>query len=264
MKDLISVVIPCYNHERYVSKAIVSVMQQSYENIELIVIDDGSKDSSPSIISELDQDNKFLFIQQSNSGICKTLNNGIRNHANGQWIAILASDDYWHLDKLSLQMERLKDSNSEFCYSKALEFSEEKDFKEIRIFPNKIIEGNMLNKVFISQHIPAGSILFSRKLYDRIGGFDEGLREEDWDFVIRSAANTSICGVDQPLLYYRSHETNFMKVVNRKIIFQQKAKILAKNMHLISSFLFIFALLLHFCYDIIYCSYIRKWLKIDR
>jgi alpha-1,3-rhamnosyltransferase len=262
MEELISVVIPCFNHQDYVKKSIESVLSQSYSNIELVVIDDGSKDNSPAIIESLAAQFKFKFISQSNAGICKTLNRAIKEHTTGNWIAIVASDDYWHIDKLKLQMEQLNAKFSEFCYTKALEFSEEPNFKSIREFPAKMLEGNILKKVFIQQHIPAGSILFSRNLYNAIGGFDESLREEDWDFVIRSAAYTTIVGVDRPLLFYRSHATNFMKVVNRKVIFQQKAKLLAKNMHLVSPFLFIFGLLLHFSYDIVYCSYIKKWLHL--
>jgi alpha-1,3-rhamnosyltransferase len=262
MEELISVVIPCYNHQDYVQKSIESILHQSYTNFELVVIDDGSKDNSPAIIESLATQYNFQFICQSNVGICKTLNRAIKDFTKGSWIAIVASDDYWHIDKLKLQMDRLKANSSEFCYTKALEFSEEPVFKSIRVFPTKTLEGNILKKVFIQQHIPAGSILFSRNLYNTIGGFDESLREEDWDFVIRSAAFTNIVAVDKPLLYYRSHSTNFMKVVNRKIIFQQKAKLLAKNMHLVSPFLFIFGVFLHFSYDIVYCSYIKKWLHL--
>jgi alpha-1,3-rhamnosyltransferase len=93
-------------------------------------------------------------------------------------------------------------------------------------------------------------MMFARSLFDELDGFDETLREEDWDFVIRSAAATPFCAVAEPLLYYRAHAGNTMKTAGRPRIFQQKALILSKNMHLVSPWRGWLAIGFHFAHDI--------------
>lgn len=255
---LISVIMPCYNHAHYVERAILSVFAQTYAHFQLIVIDDGSKDASVQVLEGLRKKFGFTLLTQPNQGVCKTLNRAIREAADGDFIALLASDDFWHPDKLRLQLDALNlHPDSEFCFSQAIEFSDEGNINKGRIFPQKCLSGKVLNSVFIRQHVPAGTMLFSRSLYDKLGGFDEGLKEEDWDFVIRSAATTEFSSVDKPLLYYRSHPGNTMKTAGRNKVFHQKAKILAKNFDLVSPWRWYFSISLHFFYDLIYKKYFK-------
>ena len=248
---LVSVVIPCYNHQYYVEKSLKSVIAQTYKNIEIIVIDDGSKDNSVKVLKELQKNNKFILECQENMGVCKTLNRAI-GMSNGKYIATLASDDYWDLTKIEKQVKVLETSNnSEFCFTQALEFDSNTD-KNMRIFPKNPLSGNVLNSVFVRQHVPAGSMMFSKNLFDKINGFDESLKEEDWDFVIRSAANTNFISIKEPLFFYRSHETNVMKTRGRKEIFKQKVLLLTKNFDLVSPFRWYISISIHFFYDMIF------------
>ena len=101
---LISVVIPCYNHENFVQEAIQSVIDQDYKNIELLIIDDGSKDSSVEKIEELipvckQRFNRFEFKSRANKGISATLNEALA-WANGDFFTICASDDSFHRNKI--------------------------------------------------------------------------------------------------------------------------------------------------------------------
>lgn len=252
INKLVTVIVPCFNHSDYVARAIESVLNQSYKNFELVVIDDGSEDDSFNILKKLQEKHVFKLIAQKNSGVCKTLNRAIREAASGRYIALLASDDFWHQDKLKLQMQSLgQHPESEFCFSQAIEFTDETNPSNGRLFPKKCLSGQVLNSVFLRQHVPAGTMLFSRRLYDQLGGFDENLKEEDWDFVIRSAAATSFCSVNKPLLYYRSHATNTMKTRKRSSIFHQKIKILAKNFDLVSPFRWYISVSMHFVYDLV-------------
>lgn len=252
-EKIVSVIMPSYNHADYIEKAIRSVFEQTYTKIELIVIDDGSTDNSKEKLEELAQRHDFKLIFQQNSGVCKTLNRAIREFATGDYIALLASDDHWHARKIELQMELLLRENGEFSYTQASEF-DSLSGKVLRIFPKKPLQGHVLNQVFVSQHVPAGSMLFSKTLYDRVGGFDETLKEEDWDFVIRCASETRFYPLAQPLFFYRSHPTNSMKTAGRRKIFQQKAKILAKNYMLVSPYIWLKSVLIHFLYDHIFCK----------
>jgi alpha-1,3-rhamnosyltransferase len=249
---MVTVVMPCFNHAQYVERAVLSVLTQSFVNFELVVVDDGSKDDSINVLQKLQKKYDFILIVQDNRGVCKALNRAIREAASGDYIALLASDDFWHEDKLKLQLEMLEQHpESEFCFSQAIEFTDETNPSYGRLFPKKCLSGEVLNSVFLRQHVPAGTMLFSRRLYDQLGGFDENLKEEDWDFVIRSAAATSFCSVNKPLLYYRSHATNTMKTRKRSSIFHQKIKILAKNFDLVSPFRWYLSVSMHFFYDLI-------------
>jgi alpha-1,3-rhamnosyltransferase len=248
----ISVIIPSYNHAQYLERAVMSVYAQTYQEFQLIVIDDGSSDLSVQVLESLRDRLGFVLLTQKNHGVCKTLNRAIKEAAEGEYIAVLASDDFWHPDKLRLQVDALNaNPGSEFCFSQAFEFQNENDLTKGRIFPKKCLSGYVLDSVFIRQHVPAGTMLFSRKLYDYLDGFDESLQEEDWDFVIRCAANTTFSSVDAPLLYYRSHLSNTMKTRSRHKVFHQKAKVLAKNFDLVSHWRWFFTILLHFSHDIL-------------
>ena len=103
-KPLVSVVIPCYNHEKFVQDCIQSVIDQTYENIELIIIDDGSKDNSVKVIQELADKYGFTFIHRPNKGLSATLNEGIRL-SKGKYFSAIASDDILFLEKI----EKLKE-----------------------------------------------------------------------------------------------------------------------------------------------------------
>lgn len=252
MLPLVSVIMPSYNHSGYVGQAIASVLAQTYPAVELIVVDDGSRDGSVEKLQAMSIEHGFRLICQENAGVCKTLNRGICEAATGEFIALLASDDSWHPDKIRLQIAALAATpDAQFCFSQAREFNDDGDLGSGRVFPRRCARGNILDKVFVRQHVPAGTMLFSRRLYDALGGFDENLREEDWDFVIRSAANTPFAAVDQPLLNYRAHPANTMRTRGGHAIFHEKAKILAKNFNLVKPRIWLMANGLHFVHDIL-------------
>lgn len=252
VSPLVSVIVPSYNHRQYVETAIRSVIAQTHERVQLIVIDDGSRDGSAEYLQELAGTLQFEYIAQANAGICRTLNRAIREKARGQFVALLASDDYWEPRKLELQLQALRrDPGSEFCFSQAREFRQVPADAHGAAFPTSPREGQVLGFVFLRQHVPAGTMLFSRALFDRLGGFDEALREEDWDFVIRAAAATRFVAVTEPLLLYRAHATNSMRARSRTAIFHQKALVLSKNFGLVSPSRWLAALLLHYVHDIV-------------
>ena len=110
---LVSVVVPCYNHERYVKECIQSIIDQSYKNIELIVIDDGSKDASVAVIEGLrgaceERFTRFEFSARENRGLCNTLNQAL-DWCQGEYFAAIASDDQWLPFKTEKQVEYLEE-----------------------------------------------------------------------------------------------------------------------------------------------------------
>ena len=106
---LVSVCVPVYNHEKFVEECIYSIINQSYKNIELIVIDDGSKDGSVNVINKLidickDRFVRFKFISRSNKGLCRTLNEAL-DWCRGDFFSALASDDVWYSEKTLSQVQ---------------------------------------------------------------------------------------------------------------------------------------------------------------
>lgn len=104
MKDgLVSIITPCYNGEKYIRETMESVIAQTYQQWEMVVVDDGSTDSSASIVSEYEKcDSRIKLVKQNNAGSAAARNNGIRL-AEGQYIALLDADDLWHNDFLEKQ-----------------------------------------------------------------------------------------------------------------------------------------------------------------
>ena len=257
---LVSVVIPSYNHACYITQAITSVLTQGYPKVELIVIDDGSTDESPAIIASLARQHGFRFVQQSNHGVSHALNHAIRNYSTGEYIAVLASDDYMHPEKIQKQIACLRQlPHSQLCFTQAVEFDTEQK-RPLRIFPQRNFQGDMLKRIFLRQPYAAGSILFTRSLFEKLNGYDENIRLEDWDFLIRAAAQTHFSGVYQPLCYYRSHPLNTFKTISRREIYKEKKQLLLKNRHLVSPLILARSLLAHYVYD--HWLHRVKWLDL--
>lgn len=250
--ELVTVVIPCYNHRKFIAAAVESVIRQSYPRIQLVVIDDGSTDGSAALLEDLAARHGFELLIQANAGVCRALNRAIRECARGRYIALLGSDDVWSTEKIALQVARLRaDGGAEVCFAQALAFEHEPADARGAPFPGSPWEGSVIGRVVLRQHVPAGTLLFSRALYDSLGGFDENLKEEDWDFVIRAAARTRFVAVRRPLLFYRSHAANTMRARPRREIFHQKILILAKNFPLLPAGRWFCAVAVHFAHDIL-------------
>lgn len=109
---LVSIITPCYNGEKYISQTIDSVLAQTYENWEMIIINDGSKDHSDEIVrSYMEKDSRIIFLQQPNAGSAAARNNGIRS-AKGQYIALLDADDLWEPEFLEEQIAFMKEKKA--------------------------------------------------------------------------------------------------------------------------------------------------------
>ena len=114
MKDLVSVVLPTYNRERTLHRAINSVLQQTYHEIELIVVDDGSTDQTRSVVQAY-KDERIRYIYQSNQGACVARNRGV-SEARGLYIAFQDSDDEWMEDKLERQIAYMEQTQADVVF----------------------------------------------------------------------------------------------------------------------------------------------------
>lgn len=202
-KPLVTVIIPSYQHAKYVCAAVQSVLAQTHQQLQVIVIDDGSRDESPQLLKQFEPDVRVKLVLNSNQGVCRTLNQGIEL-ASGDYIAFLASDDLYAPNKIEKQLEVFsRDSETGMVYSQARSFGEED-----KVFPRRVISGHIFDNLMHSNFIPGSSVMISRKVIEEVGSFDVSLKVEDWDYWLRVAKKWKVAGIAEPLISYRVHGQN--------------------------------------------------------
>jgi glycosyltransferase involved in cell wall biosynthesis len=191
---LVSAIVICYNHGRFVIECLEGVKAQQYPNLELIVHDDASRDNSAAVIqawlAKCDIPNRFLR-QKTNQGVCRSLNHAL-SHASGKYVSGIAADDVWLPGKLLTQvelMERLPDKVG-VVYSDALQMDEEGKLLQWKFIEGHrrfeaMPEGNIHNVLWEGNFIPPMTTLVRRECYRQTGPFDETLFYEDWDMLLR-------------------------------------------------------------------------------
>ncbi len=204
----VSVVIPTYNYARYVPEAVDSVLAQSFEELEVIVVDDGSTDQTAEILRAFG--GQLRDIRQEHRGLSAARNTGIRA-ARGQYVAFLDSDDLWLPEKVSLQVARL-DAEPEvgLVYGETLFFDDSTPATltlHSHFAPHP--SGRILSWLVRENVIPSPTPMVRRELFERVGLFDETLSAcEDWDMWIRIARVCEIAYVNRVLAKKRQHQEN--------------------------------------------------------
>lgn len=227
-KPLVSIVVPSYNHASYIEKCIECIKNQDYDNYELIVIDDGSTDNSPEILSELQKKYGFYLKLNKNQGLVKTLNFGLKEIAKGKYFTICASDDFWLPNKLTLQVEFLeKNPNYAMVYGKAKVIDENDNIlKERTEATNLNLKGGDIFKELLLNefHLPV-SYLFRGKVIQKMGFYRENIWAEDFDMNLRIAKKYHIGFINEYLFCYRVNNSIPSKNLNFKTIYSHKSSI---------------------------------------
>jgi len=203
----VSVIIPAYNRVDYIDQTIMSVLEQTYSNVELIVVDDGSTDGTyEKIMAYGDKLTLLTHERHANRGQSASINVGL-DIAKGDYIAILDSDDYWELDKLNVQVNYLvRHPDVGLVYSNGHAVDADGGVL-YPIYGEKHVESNDPNAVLLDCYIalPVNSLV-RRKMYDLVGGFNETYRAaQDHDMLIRIAEITELAYLSEFLWYYRRH-----------------------------------------------------------
>lgn len=204
--ELVSIIMPAYNSEKYIGDSIRSVLKQTYENWELIVIDDGSRDKTIEIIEKfVSKDIRVKFYKnESNLGVSQTRNKAIALAA-GEWIAFLDSDDIWESNKLELQLVHSKKYNSEFIFSGSSYIDENNNaYNGIFEVPNNVNFKELLkhNVISCSSVIIKSNILKNYKM-------DNDNMHEDFALWLQILNNNYIAyGINKPLLIYRIYKNS--------------------------------------------------------
>lgn len=149
MDELVSIIMPTFNAEKYIEESIESIEAQTYSNWELIIVDDCSEDDTVEVINEFKDDRIILLRNSSNKGAAVSRNMALR-HAKGRWIAFLDSDDLWHKDKLRLQIDFMKEKGYAFTFTDYRTQLNGEWMPYINIAPNVINKRKMYNYCYFS------------------------------------------------------------------------------------------------------------------
>ncbi|BAY97878.1 glycosyl transferase family protein [Tolypothrix tenuis PCC 7101] len=211
----ISVIIPVYNSENTIAQTINSVLQQTFTNFELIVINDGSLDSTLEIISKINDDRLKIF-SFDNAGANVSRNRGLK-YAVGEFVSFLDADDLWTPDKLESQFQALQaNPQAAVAYSWTNCIDEKSQFLRRGTYISAT--GNVYANLLLLNFLENGSNpLIRRDALNIVGGFDESLNAaQDWDIYLRLAAHYAFVAVPSPQILYRissnSMSTNVLKL----------------------------------------------------
>jgi glycosyltransferase involved in cell wall biosynthesis len=208
----VSVIIPAYNAEAFIFDTVNSVLNQTYQNREVIVVDDGSTDGTMAALEPFG--NRIRVQQQPNGGVATARNMGV-SLARGEWIAFLDADDLWLPEKLERQ---LAFSEAPMTFTDRFNFGSRGHLPELQsevtpmrggdLFVALMREGNFITNT---------SVVMRRALFEQMDGFYTGLNgTEDWDLWIRIAEHHTIGFLSEPLVRYRFHpgglSRNFVKM----------------------------------------------------
>ncbi len=239
-QDLISIIIPAYNAEKYIQETIESVLKQTYKDWELLIINDGSTDSTEQIISTFLNDTRIKHIIQKNAGVSAARNNGIEI-AKGSFICFLDADDAWVETNLEIKIKKLQAlPEIDFVFSNTFFVDEKLNF--IRKM-NPGTDQNMLNQLLKWERNVicnvCGNSLIRKQCFDRGLRFDENLSTAaDQDFAFALAAKYKGYIINEYLFLYRqvgnSMSRNIAVMEKDSLYVYKKA---AKN-KLFNSFLF--------------------------
>lgn len=239
MTNLVSIIIPCYNAEKFITETIQSVLNQTYTDWELIIIDDGSKDNSSKIVASFLSDPRISYFYQENTGVSIARNNGI-SKVNGKYIAFLDADDIWTDSNLEEKINKLQNDEIDYVFSDKEHINE--DSSSMNIF-SKGTDINLLHHFLLWDRTvipgPASNLIVKKKCLDSGLRFDSKFSTAaDQDFCFNLAAKYKGKIIAKPLFKYRilanSMSRNIATMEKDHIAVYKKA---AKN-NLFNSFLF--------------------------
>ncbi|MDD2987875.1 MAG: glycosyltransferase [Zoogloea sp.] len=210
----ISVIVPAYNHQAYITEALTSVLEQTLDDLELIVIDDASRDSTWDIIQTIRDPRLRAIRHTTNQGAHATLNEGL-TLARGDYLAILNSDDAFHPERLARMLTalgtdaRLAFSGVDFIdsdgrpapgHERALDYASASARCAGQPPTGWLLTSNLA--------ITTSNFVFPRSLFQRIGGFSDLRYTHDWEWALRASTDTPPLWLPEPLVRYRVHPSN--------------------------------------------------------
>ncbi len=196
-----SVIVPCFNSEKTILRALESIKIQSFSDYEVIVVDDGSIDLTKKFVEEFCNENNFTYkyIYQNNSGPSVARNNAVKN-SSGDFLAFLDADDEWHKDKLKIQHEKLLELNSRFLSVNFIYDNFESLDKKYKISKYDF------KSFLFSNKTSTPCTVVSKDLFNQVGGFPESQRySEDYNLWLKISYIESLYKIQLPLVKLHKH-----------------------------------------------------------
>ena len=220
---IVSVIMPAYNHEKFVGEAIESVLKQSFEDFEFIIINDGSTDNTEKVIKSYD-DPRIRYYSQENIDAPKTINRGI-SLAEGEYISIINSDDIYHTDRLKYLLDVIKSDQYDFLFTD-IEFINDYSYqcydpaqlniawiKRLKFIYNTT--GSLKSTLLFGNLAATSSnFFFKTDITSKVGFFGDNHYTHDYEFLLKCLLKleNSLMYLDESqYLYYRIHENNTIR-----------------------------------------------------
>lgn len=207
---VVSVVIPTRNRAAYLRQAMESVCAQSFQDWELLVVNDGSTDDTPDVVVSYRHDPRIRQIVQEHRGRAAAVNQGVEQ-GSGRLVAFLDDDDLWMPDKLAKQVVACEaNAQAGLCYTLAQRMDETGRPIGSGAWPSTVCSGWVLTRLLDDNFIVNSSVMVRRSCLSRVGRFDTTLPfgSEDWHLWLRIARSYPVVLIDTPLVRYRVHEGN--------------------------------------------------------
>lgn len=201
----ISVVIPTYNAAQYVGEAIESVLNQTFKDYEIVVVDDGSTDNTEELLQKYVD--RIRYIKQKNGGEGAARNRGIRE-AHGEWVAFLDADDLWLPHKLKVQMEFVEQHpDVDFIYGDTSVFDSNRVLSKSVFSERQPHEGRIIKNLLRENCVPILSVIARKKCFEKSGLFKEGMKYcTDYEMWLRFAKYFKFGYVNEVVASCRKHE----------------------------------------------------------
>jgi glycosyltransferase involved in cell wall biosynthesis len=211
----VSVILPCYDGARWISDAIKSVLAQTYEDFELVIVNDGSTDDSEKIVASYLSDKRVRYICQENKGFSAAINRGTKE-SSGNLIGFIGQDDLWMPNKLELQVKYFSQhKDADLIHSNYCFIDSEERIVGVRDFrsPNFLSKKEMVKRLFLGNFIGFETVLVKKRCFDEVGFFDERMTGfSDHDMWLRLAGSFNIRYLDVCSVKKRQHEFQLSNV----------------------------------------------------
>ncbi len=229
-KPLVSILINCYNSANYISRAINSVINQTYNNWELIIWDDGSTDNTVNIIKNFKDDRIRLFLQEKNLGLCKSRLNVIEK-INGSLVSILDADDYFESEKILKQINVFKNKKDvALCTTWTKFYDENLSIK--KIFKSDLNNNDLKKKLLFHNIIPHSSIMYKKEAAIEVGWYSKNYEySQDYDLTLKLIQKNDIHLIKEHLTNIIQPKDNMSNSPYfKKIRIEENLKLLKNNL----------------------------------
>lgn len=232
MNELVSIVLPVYNGEKYLRESIDSVLGQTYKNLELIVVDDCSTDSTPEIVKEYaEKDSRVAYYRNpQNLKLPKSLNQGFRL-SKGNYLTWTSDDNRYRKNAIEVLVNEIKANDCNFVFTAFCRIDENGNKVDEIIFDDNIAE------MIPVRNVVGASFMYTRMVYESVGEYDENLfLTEDFDYWQRIYARFGAKYLSNMTYEYRMHDGALTETRKDEDFYRSLCKTLEKNRHLVDRF----------------------------